>query len=82
MILTGPYRIADYAFDMRVVLTNKCGAGPMRAPMAIASWVMDGTIEAVARALALDPDRGAPAQHAGCRRTALHDADAARCCRT
>ena len=55
MVLTGPYRIADYAFDVRVVLTNKCGAGPMRAPMAITSWVMDGTIEAVARALGLDP---------------------------
>jgi len=27
----------------------------MRAPMAITSWVMDGTIEAVARALGLDP---------------------------
>ena len=53
--LTGPYRIADYACDMRVVLTNKCGAAPMRAPMSIASWVMDGTIEAVARALNLDP---------------------------
>lgn len=53
--LTGPYRITDYACDMRVVLTNKCGAAPMRAPMSIASWVMDGTIEAVARALGLDP---------------------------
>jgi len=55
MVLTGPYRIADYEFDIRVALTNKCGAGPMRAPMAITSWVMDGTIEAVARALGLDP---------------------------
>jgi carbon-monoxide dehydrogenase large subunit len=55
MVLTGPYRIADYAFDVRVVLTNKCGCGPMRAPMAITSWVMDGTIEAVARSLGLDP---------------------------
>jgi aerobic carbon-monoxide dehydrogenase large subunit len=55
MVLTGPYRIADYAFDVRVVLTNKCGSGPMRAPMAITSWVMDGTIEAVARTLGLDP---------------------------
>ena len=53
--LTGPYRITDFACDMRVVLTNKCGAAPMRAPMSIASWVMDGTIEAVARALGLDP---------------------------
>jgi carbon-monoxide dehydrogenase large subunit len=55
MILTGPYRIADYAFDVQVALTNKCGNGPMRAPMAITSWVMDGTIDAIARQLALDP---------------------------
>ena len=55
MILTGPYKIADYAFDVKVVLTNKCGNGPMRAPMAITSWVMDGTIDAVARDLGLDP---------------------------
>ena len=55
MIATGPYRIADYAFDVQVVLTNKCGSAPMRAPMAITAWVMDGTIDAVARALGLDP---------------------------
>jgi len=53
--LTGPYRITDYAYDMKVVLSNKCGAAPMRAPMSMASWVMDGTIEAVARELGLDP---------------------------
>ncbi|SDI98679.1 xanthine dehydrogenase family protein molybdopterin-binding subunit [Aliiruegeria lutimaris] len=55
MILTGPYRINDYAFDVKVVLTNKCGNGPMRAPMAITSWVMDGTIDAVASDLGLEP---------------------------
>ncbi len=55
MILTGPYRITDYAYDVQVVLTNKCGNGPMRAPMAITSWVMDGTIDAIARQLGLDP---------------------------
>jgi carbon-monoxide dehydrogenase large subunit len=55
MILTGPYKISDYAFDVRVVLTNKCGNGPMRAPMAMTSWIMDGTIEAIARKLDLDP---------------------------
>jgi carbon-monoxide dehydrogenase large subunit len=55
MILTGPYRISDYAFEVKIVLTNKCGSGPMRAPMAITSWIMDGTIEAIARRLALDP---------------------------
>ncbi|MFC3678359.1 xanthine dehydrogenase family protein molybdopterin-binding subunit [Ferrovibrio xuzhouensis] len=55
MILTGPYRIQDYNFDVRVALTNKCGNGPMRAPMAITSWVMEGTMDAVADALGLDP---------------------------
>ena len=29
--------------------------GPMRAPMAITSWVMEGTIEAIARRLGRDP---------------------------
>lgn len=55
MILTGPYRIQDYAFDVKIALTNKCGSGPMRAPMAITSWVMDGTIEAIARRVERDP---------------------------
>src|SRR5260370_7656992 len=55
MILTGPYKICDYAFDVQVVLTNKCGNGPMRAAMAMTSWIMDGTIEAIDRKLDLDP---------------------------
>jgi len=55
MILTGPYCIQDYAFDVKAVLTNKCGNGPMRAPMSITSWVMEGTMDAVARELNLDP---------------------------
>ncbi len=55
MILTGPYKVQDYAFDVKVVLTNKCGAGPMRAPMAITSWVMEGTMDAIARQLDMDP---------------------------
>jgi carbon-monoxide dehydrogenase large subunit len=55
MILPGPYRIPAYAYDVSVYLTTKCPAGPMRAPMASASWIMEGTIDAIARALALDP---------------------------
>ena len=55
MILTGPYRVRDYAFDVKVVLSNKCGNGPMRAPMAITTWIMDGTLDAIARELSLDP---------------------------
>ena len=54
-ILTGPYKCAHYAYQVTAVLTNKCGAAPMRAPMAMTSWVMDGTLEAVARELGLDP---------------------------
>jgi carbon-monoxide dehydrogenase large subunit len=55
MIISGPYRLPQYAYDVKVVLTNKCGNGPMRAPMAITSWIMDGTIEAIAKHLSLDP---------------------------
>jgi carbon-monoxide dehydrogenase large subunit len=55
MILTGPYKVRDYAFEVKVALTNKCGNGPMRAPMAITSWVIEGTMDAIARELQLDP---------------------------
>lgn len=54
MILPGPYKIQDYAYDVKVVLTNKCPSGPYRAPMAITSWVLEGTIEKIARELGLD----------------------------
>jgi carbon-monoxide dehydrogenase large subunit len=55
MILTGPYKVQDYAFDVKVVLTNKVGNAPMRAPMAVTSWVMEGTMDAIARELGRDP---------------------------
>ncbi len=55
MILPGPYRLEDYAFDLEVHLTNKAPAGPMRAPMAITSWVIEGTMDAIARELGADP---------------------------
>jgi aerobic carbon-monoxide dehydrogenase large subunit len=55
MILSGPYRLQDYTFDVKVVLSHKCGNAPMRAPMSITSWVMEGTMDAIARELALDP---------------------------
>lgn len=55
MILTGPYQVQDYSYDVKVVLSNKVGNGPMRAPMAITSWVMEGTMDAIARELELDP---------------------------
>jgi aerobic carbon-monoxide dehydrogenase large subunit len=55
MVLSGPYRLQHYAFDVKVVLSHKCGNAPMRAPMSITSWVMEGTMEAIARELKLDP---------------------------
>lgn len=55
LILPGPYRIRDYGYDVTVWLTNKCPAGPMRAPMAVASWLMEGLMDEIARDLGLDP---------------------------
>jgi carbon-monoxide dehydrogenase large subunit len=55
MILTGPYRVTNYGYTVRVALTNKCPSGPMRAPMAITSWIMEGTIDSIARELSVDP---------------------------
>ncbi len=55
MILTGGYKVKDYRFDVKVALTNKCGNGPMRAPMAITSWIIEGTIDKIARELGFDP---------------------------
>ena len=53
--LPGPYRIDHFGHEVKVWLTNKCPSGPMRAPMAIVSWVTEGTIEAIARAIGRDP---------------------------
>src|SRR5262244_3662977 len=55
MMVPGAYRLRDYRYAITAVLTNKCPAGPYRAPMLICSWVTEGTIDAVARALGLDP---------------------------
>ena len=53
--LTGPYKVQDYAFDVKAVLTNKVGNAPMRAPTSVTSWVMEGTMDAIARELGIDP---------------------------
>src|SRR2546422_1469957 len=55
MIVPGAYRLRDYRYAITAVLTNKCPAGPYRAPMLICSWVTEGTVDAIARALELDP---------------------------
>src|SRR6266511_1676925 len=55
MMIPGAYRLRDYRYAITAVLTNKCPAGPYRAPMLVCSWVTEGTVDAVARALELDP---------------------------
>jgi aerobic carbon-monoxide dehydrogenase large subunit len=68
MMIPGPYRLRDYRYAITTVLTNKCPSGPYRAPMLICSWVTEGTVDAVARALDLDPV-------AVRRRNMLHESD-------
>jgi carbon-monoxide dehydrogenase large subunit len=55
MMIPGAYRLRDYRYAITAVLTNKCPSGPYRAPMLICSWVTEGTVDAVARTLGLDP---------------------------
>ncbi|MBM3217122.1 MAG: xanthine dehydrogenase family protein [Candidatus Rokubacteria bacterium] len=55
MMIPGAYRLRDYRYAITTVLTSKCPSGPYRAPMLICSWVTEGTIDAIARALGLDP---------------------------
>lgn len=55
MILPGPYKFDAYAYSVDAYLTNKAPASPMRAPMSSTSWIMEGTIDAIARDLRLDP---------------------------
>jgi carbon-monoxide dehydrogenase large subunit len=54
MILPGPYRVKAYRYALDAWLTHKCPAGPMRAPMASASWFMDGLMDRIAAVLGLD----------------------------
>src|SRR2546426_9983297 len=58
MMIPGAYRLRDYRYTITAVLTNKCPAGPYRAPMLICSWVTEGTVDAGARALAAGPVDG------------------------
>jgi carbon-monoxide dehydrogenase large subunit len=55
MMIPGPYRFQDFEYDLKVVLSNKTPAGPYRAPMAMCTWVTEGMMDAVARALGKDP---------------------------
>ena len=54
-LLLGAYKVDNYQYTMNVALTNKSPIGAMRAPMAIATWATEGTIERIAEELGLDP---------------------------
>lgn len=55
MMIPGPYRFQDFEYDLKVLLSTKCPAGPYRAPMAMCTWVTEGMMDAVAHALGKDP---------------------------
>lgn len=55
MMIPGPYRVQNYRYEITSVLSNTCPVGPFRAPMLVCSWVTEGTMDAVARRLELDP---------------------------
>jgi aerobic carbon-monoxide dehydrogenase large subunit len=55
MMIPGAYRMQEYRYTLTTVLTNKCPSGPYRAPMLICAWVTEGTVDAIARELGLDP---------------------------
>jgi carbon-monoxide dehydrogenase large subunit len=55
MLLPNVYRLTAYEYEMDVVLSNRIPASPMRAPMAVCTWITEGTVDAIARELGLDP---------------------------
>jgi hypothetical protein len=70
MMIPGAYRLRDYRYAITAVLTNKCPAGPYRAPMLICSWVTEGTIDA---SLELGLTRRGPTPQQLAESTAVHD---------
>ncbi|HEY7064585.1 MAG TPA: xanthine dehydrogenase family protein molybdopterin-binding subunit [Chloroflexota bacterium] len=52
----GPYRLQDYAYDLRCVVTNKCPAGAYRGfGRANAVFTMERVMDLIARDTGLDP---------------------------
>jgi carbon-monoxide dehydrogenase large subunit len=54
LLLPGPYRIANYAFDSRVVFTNKDKYVSYRGPWAVETWARERLLDVIARALDID----------------------------
>src|SRR5258708_17962286 len=55
MVLAGPYRFQNYAFDATVVTTNKAPYVAYRGPWAVETWVREGMADIIAKELGLDP---------------------------
>jgi CO/xanthine dehydrogenase Mo-binding subunit len=54
--MPGPYRVPNYAFDLRVYYLNKVAAAPVRgAGRPQAAFVMDRILDQAARALGMEP---------------------------
>jgi carbon-monoxide dehydrogenase large subunit len=53
-LLPGPYRWRAYAFERKVVVTNKATYIAYRGPWAVETWVRERLIDEVARELGLD----------------------------
>ncbi len=68
MMLPGPYRIPAMAVSSQAVFTNTAGRGPYRGPWMMETVAREQLVDAVARALALDPVEVR-------RRNLLHESD-------
>ena len=55
LVLPGPYRFLNYAFDATVVTTNKAPYIPYRGPWAVETWVREALTDIIAKELSLDP---------------------------
>ncbi len=55
VVLPGPYRFQNYAFDATVVTTNKASYVAYRGPWAVETWVREGITDIIAKELGLDP---------------------------
>src|SRR5216684_4247895 len=55
LVLPGPYRFQNYAFDATVVTTNKAPYVAYRGPWAVETWVREGITDIIAKELGLDP---------------------------
>src|SRR5205823_5545403 len=54
-LLPGPYHLKSYAFDGRIVATNKCTWVAYRGPWEVETWVRERVMDVLARAVGITP---------------------------